>query len=407
MQAFSILHFQFFMGVIRLELYIDVDYESLNKFGEELCGDKVEVLRNNESVIVVLSDGLGSGVKANILATMTIKIIGTLMMNGAPIEEAVETIASTLPVCNERGLAYSTFTILQVFNSGEAYLVEFDNPSAFFMRRGRNIDIERTSREIGGKLIQESRFRVQPEDMFVMVSDGVVHAGINKTLNLGWQWENVKEYIQRTYRSDLSARGIAKLLMSVCDNLYMQKPGDDTTVVAVKTRKHVHADVMVGPPVDAGDDAQVVDKFIHGEGKKVVCGGTTSQIVSRELGRKIIANFNYFNPAVPPTAEIDGIDLTTEGVLTIGKSLEYIKKCMASDSTMQDFLVLKKQDGASRLAKVLMEDCTSIHFYVGRAMNPAHQNPDFPLDLSIKLNLVEEMSKCLKNMGKRVVVEYY
>lgn len=388
-------------------LYIDVDYESLNKFSEELCGDKVEVLRNEDSVIIVLSDGLGSGVKANILSTLTIKIIGTMMVNGAQIDEVVETIASTLPVCSERGIAYSTFTILQIFNTGYAYLVEFDNPSAFFMRKGKHMEIKRETREISSKLVKESRFMVQPDDMFILVSDGVIHAGVNKTLNLGWQWDNVKEYIQRTYKNDMTSRNIAKLLMSVCDNLYMQKPGDDTTIVAAKVRKHTRADVMVGPPVDKREDAAVVRRFLENEGKKVVCGGTTSQIVSREMGREIVTNFNYFNPAIPPTAEIEGIDLTTEGVLTIGKALDFIKRCLASDSTMQDLLNLKKMDGASKLAKILMEDCTTIYFYVGRAMNPAHQNPDFPLDLSLKLKLVEEMAECLKGMGKKVIVEYY
>ncbi len=388
-------------------LHVDIDYESLNKYGEELCGDKVEILRNDDSVIVVLSDGLGSGVKANILATLTIKIIGTMMQNGATIDEVVETITNTLPVCKERGIAYSTFTILKINTSGEAYLVEFDNPSAFFVRKGKCLDIERVNRNINEKQIYESIFQIQADDLFVLVSDGVIHAGVGKILNLGWQWDNVKDYLERTYKTDISARNAAKLLISVSDNLYMQKPGDDTTVVAVKIRKKVQVDLMMGPPVDKKDDGVVVKKFISGEGKKVVCGGTTSQIVSRELKRELKTNFNYFNPSIPPTAEIEGIDLTTEGVLTIGRALEHIKKCTSQSSTMQDFLDLKKQDGASRLAKLLMEECTSIHFYIGRALNPAHQNPDLPLDLSIKFKLVEDLAKCLKDMGKKVVVEYF
>ncbi|RCX09628.1 stage II sporulation protein E [Anaerobacterium chartisolvens] len=390
-----------------MSLFIDASYESINKYNEELCGDKVEILRDKDSVIVVLADGLGSGVKANILATLTSKIIGTMLMKGSGIEEAVETIASTLPVCKERGIAYSTFSILQVFNSGEAYLAEFDNPSVLCVKRGKVFEIPTQEREINGKLVKESRFIVNAEDMFIMISDGVIHAGIGGILNLGWQWENVSEYVQRTYNNGLTSKNMTKLLLSVCENLYMQKPGDDTTVVSVKIRKPLRVSVMVGPPVDRADDGRVVEKFMDCEGKKVVCGGTTSQILSRELGKEISTNFNYFNPSIPPTAEIEGIDLTTEGVLTLGRALEYMKKCLSLEGTIQDFLKLNKEDGASRLTRILLNESTNISFYVGRAMNPAHQNPEFPLALSIKLKLVEEMAECLQSVGKQVEIEYY
>jgi hypothetical protein len=390
-----------------MNLYIDASFESINKYNEELCGDKVEILRDENSVIIVLADGLGSGVKANILATLTSKIIGTILANGLDIDEAVETIANTLPVCLERNIAYSTFTILQIFNSGEGYLVEFDNPSVFRIRKGSPLPIEAISRVISGKIVREARFDVNQDDLFVMVSDGAIHAGIGHTLNLGWQWENVNEYIQRTYKSDMSSKGIAKLLLSACDSLYAHEPGDDTTVVAVKVQKPVNLSIMVGPPVDIDQDGKVVHRFFTMEGKKVVCGGTTSQIVARELGKEIKTNFNYYNPGIPPTAEIEGINLTTEGVLTLRKSLDLIRACISSESTMKDFLNLNKKDGASMLAKVLLEESTNVFFFVGRAMNPAHQNPDFPLSLGLKLKLVEEIVDCIRGIGKQVSIEYH
>lgn len=390
-----------------MSLYIDTSFESLNKYNEELCGDKVEIIRDENSVVVVLADGLGSGVKANILATLTAKIIGTIMANGSSIDEAVETIANTLPVCRERGIAYSTFSILQVFNTGEGYLVEFDNPSVFRLRKGKPYNIETTKRVISGKTIKEGRFTVTYDDMFIIVSDGVIHAGIGQTLNLGWQWNNVSEYIQRTYKNDISAKTITKLLLSVCDNLYAHEPGDDTTVVTVNIRKPVKLNVMVGPPIDAVEDREIIYDFTALEGKKVVCGGTTSQIVARELKKEIKTNFDYHNPSVPPTADIEGIDLATEGVLTLRKTLDYIKACDSSESTMMDFLNLNKKDGASRLARILLEESTNIHFIVGRAMNPAHQNPEFPFNLSLKLKLVEEIVIYLRKLGKQVTLEYH
>lgn len=390
-----------------MSFFVEVCYESLNKYSEELCGDRVEIIRKDDSVTVVLADGLGSGVKANILATLTSKIIGTMLVNGASIEEAVETIANTLPECKERGIAYSTFSILQVFNSGEAYLVEFDNPSVSYLKKGLFATIDSTKKVISGKIIRESRFKIEHEDLFIIISDGVVHAGIGKILNLGWQLSNVQEYIKRLYKPNISAKNITKLLLSVCDNLYMQKPGDDATVVAVKIKKPQVVSVMVGPPVNPAHDNYVVSKFLQIEGKKIVCGGTTSQIVSRLLGKEIVTNLNYYNPEIPPTAEIEGINLTTEGVLTLGKTLEYVQNYCDSKSTVQDLLKLNDKDAASQLSKILLEQSTTVYFFIGRAMNPAHQNPNLPLNLSIKLKLVDEIANCLKSIGKNIYLEYY
>jgi hypothetical protein len=390
-----------------MNIFVEADYLSLNKNNEELCGDKVEIIRTEDFVIVVLADGLGSGVKANILATLTSKIIGTMISMGASIDEAVDTIISTLPVCSERGIAYSTFSILQIFDSGECYLVEFDNPSIIRLRKGRYVDINRQVREINGKVIKESRFSINTEDILVMVSDGAIHAGVGHILNLGWQWENVKEYLERIYRKDISAKNISMLLLEVCDNLYAKKPGDDTTVVTIKVRNCLQVNVMIGPPVDKSMDKSIVNRFINENGKKIVCGGTTSQIVSREIKKEITTTLNYFDEQVPPTAKIEGIDLTTEGILTMGKALDYAKKYVSSENTINDFLDLNKQDGASKLAKLLIEESTSVKFVVGRAINPAHQNPEFPLDLGIKLKLVGEMANCLKQLGKKVTLEYF
>ena len=239
-----------------------------------------------------------------------------------------------------------------------------------------------------------------------MISDGVIHAGIGKTLNLGWQWSNVCEYLQKTYKKDLSSKAITKLLISACDSLYSHQPGDDTTVVALKAKKPDKLSLMVGPPIDSTMDNVIVNRFISMEGKKVVCGGTTSQIVSRVLGKEIKTSIEYFNPSIPPTAEIEGINLTTEGVLTLRNTLELLRTCTAPECTMNDFLKLNKKDGASKLAKVLLEESTSIYIFVGQAMNPAHQNPEFPLNMGLKFKLVEEIATLLKQAGKHISIEY-
>lgn len=390
-----------------MSIFVDASYSSLNRSKEELCGDKVEIIRNNDSVIIVLADGLGSGVKANILATLTSKIIGTMLSMGANIDEAVETIVNTLPVNKERGLAYSTFTILQIFENGESYLVEFDNPSLIRLVKGKYTSVKKQQRIINDKIINECRFKVNMDDMLILISDGAVHAGVGHSLKLGWQWDNIKNYTERIYWKNMTSNAVSKLILAVCSNLYDNEPGDDTTVVTIKIRKKENVNVLIGPPVDRNMDNYVVDKFLESDGKKVVCGGTTAQIISREAGRKININLNYIDQDMPPTATIEGIDLATEGILTMSKALEYAKRYSDAQNNIGDFIDIYKQDGASRLAKILLEESTSVHFFVGRAINPAHQNPDFPLNFGMKLNLVSEMIKCLESMGKSVAVEYF
>ncbi|MDP4088118.1 MAG: SpoIIE family protein phosphatase [Bacillota bacterium] len=390
-----------------MSVFVDASYSSLNKSREELCGDKVEIIRNKDSVIIVLADGLGSGVRANILATLTSKIIGTMLSLGSTIDEAVETIVSTLPVSKDKGLAYSTFTILQIFESGDSYLVEFDNPCVIRLVKGKYSSLEKLERVIDGKVIHECRFKANADDILILLSDGAVNAGVGHSLKLGWQWENIRNYAERIYWKNMHSNAISKLILSVCSSLYEGDPGDDTTVVTVKIKKQVNVNIIIGPPVDRNMDNYVVNKFINSEGKKVVCGGTTSQIVARESGRKMSINLNYVDQNMPPTAEIEGIDLATEGILTMSRALEYARKYSTSQNTVYDFMNINSQDGASRLAKMLLEDSTSVHFFVGRAINPAHQNPDFPLYFGVKLNLVSEMIKCLESIGKKVYAEYF
>ena len=177
-------------------LYFDVTSKSLNKKNEELCGDKVEVVRTGDDVIVVLSDGLGSGVKANILATLTSKIIATMMKSGATLEDTVDTIVHTLPVCKVRHMAYSTFSILKLTADGKAYLTEFDCPGCVWVHEGVVLPVDYTTREVGGKTIREASFDLSVGDMFLMFSDGVIYAGLGELMNLGWDWENVCDFVQ-------------------------------------------------------------------------------------------------------------------------------------------------------------------------------------------------------------------
>lgn len=391
-----------------MNIHIDTSYKSLNKAGEELCGDKVEIIRTDDSIIMVLADGLGSGVKANILATLTSKIIATMLKEGARIDEAVETIASTLPICSVRKIAYSTFSILQVFHNGEAYLAEFDNPSCVFIRNGQLMSLPSESREIAGKMITESRFSIAIDDVFTFMSDGVTHAGIGAILNLGWQWENVAEHLLKAVKTEHTAARIAASLSQVCDHLYMGSPGDDTTVAVAKITRSKVVNLLTGPPINKEDDERFVRDFMREQGKRIVCGGTSANIVSRVLNRQIQTTLDYPDDvSIPPIAKIDGIDLVTEGVLTLSKAVEILRGYTSNNVDEDYFKKLDSDNGAAMLAKMLLEECTCLNLFIGRSINPAHQNPNLPMDLSIKLRIIGELSELISNLGKKVECTYY
>ena len=393
-----------------MAITVDVAYKSLNKFNEVLCGDKVELLKTEDSNIMILADGMGSGVKANILATLTSKILGTMFLNGATLEECVETIVETLPICRVRQVAYSTFSILQVFHSGEAYLVEFDNPSCIFIRNGQLVSIPRNIREVQGKKINEYRFRVQRGDALILMSDGTVHAGVGQLLNFGWLWEDIAKYAVKQYALTISAMRLAAAICQACDELYQYRPGDDTTVACMRiiNAKPVH--LMTGPAQDPSMDEEMVKGFMSGDDstKRIVCGGTSATIVSRVLKKKLDVSMDYVDPDIPPIAYMDGIELVTEGVLTLNRVVQLLRRYAKNETVSEDFfLELDKQNGASMVAKMLIEDCTELHLYVGKAINSAYQNPGLPFDLGIRQNLVEQLKTVVEEMGKQVTVTYY
>lgn len=388
---------------------VDVAYKSLNKFTEVLCGDKVEILQTEDSNILILADGMGSGVKANILATLTSKILGTMFLNGATLEECVETIVQTLPVCQVRQVAYSTFSILQVFNNGDAYLVEFDNPSCIYIRDGKLIPIPQNIRIIENKKINEFRFKVKKGDALILMSDGTIHAGVGRLLNFGWVWDDIATYAVKQYSLTISAMRLASSISRACDELYQFRPGDDTTVAVMRIIDSKPVHLMTGPAQRMEDDNRMVAAFMGGESaKRIVCGGTSATIVSRVLKKRLDVSLDYVDPEIPPIAYMDGIDLVTEGVLTLNRVIQLLKRYVKNESVSEEFfLELDKPNGASMVAKVIIEDCTELHLYVGKAINSAYQNPGLPFDLGIRQNLVEQLKHTVEDMGKQVTVTYY
>ena len=393
-----------------MEIKVDMAYKSLNKNEEELCGDKVEILHTDNSHILILADGMGSGVKANILATMTSKILGTMFLRGIPLEECVETIAETLPVCRVRQMAYATFSILQVYDDGTAYLVEFDNPGCIFIRDGEIMKIPEQFRMIDNRRINEYHFKVKLGDAFVLISDGAINAGVGELLNFGWNWDSVAKYAQREYKKTISAMHLAAAISQACDDLYQYRPGDDTTVAVLRIGEKKLVNLMTGPAQCQEDDEGMVTDFMADENAvKVVCGGTSANIVARVLEKEInVAFTGEIDPNIPPTASIEGIDLVTEGVVTMNRVLKLLEQYTRDDEIDEAFFIeLDKPNVASMLAKLLIEQCTDLHLFVGKAVNAAYQNTELPFQLGVRQKLVDQIEDVLKRLGKGVSVRYY
>ncbi len=390
-----------------INLCADIGFNSLHKYREELCGDQVEIVEGTDgSTTIVLADGLGSGVKANILSTLTAKIISTMISEGLSITDCVETIAETLPVCSVRGIAYSTFTIFRIFNDNrEAEIIQYDNPRVILLRDGKNSEIPYNEMIIGGKNILVSKIDLREDDMFILMSDGCIHAGVGSALNFGWDRKEIAEYMEPLSEVGYTAKTLNTILLNECFSLYGAMPGDDTTACTVRIRKRKPMNLIIGPPSNRNDADRMMSLFFAKEGKHIVCGGTTSNIAANFLGKPLETTLDFFDSDVPPTAKIEGVELVTEGIITINKVLTYAKDYLEDNNFYADWSI--KKDGASSIARLLFEEATDINFYVGRAVNPAHQNPNLPINFNIKMQLIEELSDCLKKIGKKIKVSYF
>lgn len=388
------------------DLCADIGYKSVNHVGERLCGDHVDVVEESDSsTVIVLADGLGSGVKASILATLTSKIISTMMAAGLSIERCVYTIASTLPVCSVRGVAYSTFTIIHLLNNDVAEIIQYDNPHVILLRDFENYDYPKTEMNIDGKRIFKSVIKLCENDVFIAMSDGCVHAGMGGRYNFGWKREDIIDYMQVLAAGGYTAKNMSTMLVDECEKLYGHEPGDDTTACVVKIRRREPMNILFGPPSNRDDCDRMMSLFFSKEGKHIICGGTTSSIAAKYLGKPLKPSLNFEMDDIPPTAELEGVDLVTEGVITVNRVLEYAKDYLGENQHYEHWNY--KRDGASLICRLLFEEATDINFYVGRAINPAHQNPELPITFNIKMNLVQELSACLKKMGKRIKVSYF
>ena len=388
-------------------LYADIGYQSLTKNGEIVCGDHVEKIEQPDgSVVLVLADGLGSGVKACILSTLTSTIISRMIAENLPITDCVRAVAEALPVCSVRKLAYSTFTVIKITPAGMAYIVQYDNPGIVLIRDGQELPIPFAQITVDEKVIESAAIRLKKGDVLLTFSDGAENAGVapGMSYSLKWGRDDIVKYMEPLCLGGYSAKTLNTIFLDECFERYEGMPGDDTTALTVYMRTRQQVNLLFGPPANVEDNDKMMSLFFSKGGKHIVCGGTTSRIAAEYLGKPLGVSERKEDD-LPPMGSIEGVDLVTEGIITIDRVLTYARDYLADNETYSQWCY--KQDGASSIARMLFEEATDINFFVGRAVNPAHQNPDLPITFSIKMELVRELTKSLKQMGKNVRVSYF
>lgn len=385
------------------DLYADIAWASLNKHGENLCGDHVEIAGGaSGTTIVVLADGLGSGVKANILSTLTAKILATMLAEGLSIEVAIDALLRTLPVCEERHIAYSTFTIAVYEKGGRIQLIEYDNPPAMLLRAGQPTPIVRCEMDLQDKHLTLAEWQPQSGDVLMFFSDGAIHASQGEALNLNWDVDDIAQYMMFMFMADYNAQTLVDILLSRCHTLYGEQPGDDTTVCGVLFRERSKLTLMIGPPFDPADDDKIIREFLASEGQHVLCGGTTADVCAKYLGKTITCDPFDDRSDVPPICYLEGIDLVTEGVVTMSHAVQNIREIVEKryDSTQHN-----KANAAGKLTEALLQ-ATDISFFVGSAVNVAHQNQGEHFTFSYKMRQMEDLAHLLRCMGKDVTLRY-
>ena len=377
---------------------------SLNKKKEKICGDYYTIITDpdSDSTVMVLSDGLGSGVKANILATLTAEMLSIMIARKVNIRTAVKAVADTLPVCSVRNLAYATFTVM-VAEENEICLLQYDNPDVILLRNGKNVEYCRDILMFGEKEIHQSYFQFREGDMLIFMSDGVTNAGMGKTTYAGWGREEVVGFCEQHYRDGMSAQEMSSAIADAGLALNLDETDDDLTVLTVAAMKKNIVNIMVGPPADREDDRSYFETFFQKEGMHVVCGGTTAKLVADYLQTEVAGLPDSGTEEVPAMSEIKGIDLVTEGLLTLEKLVDYY------DDFQEDRIyfnqIIKKKDGAAELFQVLFAEATEINFFFGNALNDNYTS--LHIDREKKKKMALELIDHLKAEGKKVKICFW
>lgn len=379
---------------------IETAYLSIPHYGEELCGDHVEIKKSDHLLVAVLADGMGSGVKANILSTLTSTLIATLMFNDSTLDNAVKSVIDTLPIAKDRDITYSTFSIIVVKDS-VADIYNFDNPMPFLIRKGKYYKMDMLAMTSYGKTLYHGKIELETNDTLFLMSDGIINAGVGPEFNFGWDINAVHAFMEGLNYPEASAKALVTLLTDHVDDVYGRIPSDDLTALVLKVRDYCPVNIMIGPPIHKEDDNHICENYMKMPGIKIISGGSTAHMMAKYLDVDLIPSLENEEDGIPPTSMIQGIDLVTEGLVTLNKVLELSYDFQ--ELNKEYFNWCYKWDGVSSLARYLFDYATDINIFLGGAVNSANVVNSY---LKTKIQIVEELANNLRKMGKRVQIQY-
>ncbi len=387
-----------------MKCLLDVYHQSLNNAGEELCGDQIRVLTSDNKTRVVLCDGLGHGVKANILASLSSEIIITMLREDIPLTEVFETVIATLPVDKQLHLAYATSTMIEINHADLTYKIyNFDNPPILFFRKQKLERLPFHQISLFGKIIHVSEGKLERGDLLIAMSDGLLHAGLDRVMNFNWDLNHLAAYVEELFRflpSDV--RMIVEKTVAHTNFLYKGKPADDASMVGVLVRAKQAVMLFTGPPVNTAEDSILAKRILNFEGTRIVCGGTTGHIVGRQCGHTSATDPNTGRLDVPPMGSLPGVDIMTEGIFTLTSALEWLEATKGNADLLPD----KDNSGSVLVAGALLH-ADEVTLLVGLQVNPCYQNPDLPASISIRRNLLQKIADRLTALGKTVNLEFH
>lgn len=389
--------------------FIEVDFTQNCKYSERISGDVFLLSRDKDEgrIVCTLSDGLGSGVKANVLASLTATMGQKFTTSKMDIVKSAQVIMKTLPICRERKISYSTFTMVDIESSGKAGIIEYDNPPYLLIRSCRVIRTLKKTIPLENRFpgrseqLQHSEFYLQDEDRLIFFSDGVSQSGIGtSSLPLGWRTESLEIFILEALKKDIniSAGALSRKIVGKALLNDIQKAKDDITCAVIYLRKPRKLLIVSGPPIDRQNDRHLIDRYSRFDGKKIICGGTTAQIIAKGIGEIISTDLKERTADIPPISFMNNADLVTEGILTLSKTAELLES--------KDSWNRLQPNAAKRLINLLM-DTDEVHFIVGTKINEAHQDPCIPVELGLRRTIINRIKKILEEKYlKKTVLEY-
>ena len=388
--------------------HVEIDVQQKRPKGEIACGDVFQssIFREEERTILVLSDGIGHGIKASVLATLTATMALKYTQLHTKPEVAAKFIMQALPKSDEKE-SYATFTIIELEDDGRVRIVNFDNPRVLIVRNGiivqpKEYQLTVRGEENQGKILHCNEFVARKEDRIIFTSDGIPQSGLGKKgFPMGWGIEGLEAFVLSQVKRipGISATKLARKIINqaVLNDDFSVK--DDTTCGVIYFREPRKFMLITGPPFYKIKDFDFVGRIKGFDGKKIICGGTTAEIIARELSISVeIQHGNKNLEKLPPSAKMAGFEMVTEGILTLGK-VEEILETYDSETRLGD-------SPPEEVVKLLLQH-DSIDIIVGTRINWAHQDPDQPLELELRKFVVKRIVKILVHkFFKQVKVEY-